>query len=77
MLRKWHGVFWAVCCKNKLRAEKCRKYFSGTQSKEVSLRFLDTEQSHLAADIPVKGMSGEGIFDTQEISNCSVVQVVQ
>ena len=41
------------------------KYFSGTQSKEVSLRFLDTGQRHLAADIPFKGMSGEGIFDTQ------------
>ena len=62
-----HGTTysWLYAVKNTLRADKCMKYLSGTQSKEVSLRFLDTGQRHLAADIPIKGMSGEGIFDTQ------------
>ena len=36
-----HGTTYSglYAVKNTLRADKCMKYFSGTQSKEVSLRF--------------------------------------
>ena len=57
----YSGLFYVK--KNTLRTEKCMKYFSGTQSKEVSLRFLVTGQRHLAADILSKGFCNKrGLF---------------